>query len=1159
MTMRNRFARLFARKADPIRTDRRTRLSFECLESRNLLSFTPLGEFTVDGGLSSTSPQVARNASGAYVVVWSEGGIQAQAYNADGMTNGGPIAVSGSGTFPHVAMDAAGDFVVAWQDGTNINVSLYNADTSLNQSDVVTTGAASGFGTSVGMDAAGNFVVTWVGSTYYYLEAARYDTAFNPNFFTVESSNGGNFGPTVAVNASGSFVVGWADASSFFVQPYDSTATPTTALPITVDSNPTSSTSTVAIDDAGDFVVAWTGNDADSYGIYAQRYDSSGSPLLGVVQVNTTTTDRQSGPSVAMDANGDLVIAWSSRNQENPGNNDYGVYAQLFDRDGVAYGTEFLVNTASTNSESEASVSMDALGNFVVVWSNSDEGLGTSAIEGQRYRADAQVLFATDPTDAMAGAQLDDFQVQVFDPFGNDLIGATVTLTGSPTLPSTFTAVTGEGGYANFGPLDSNVSIQTAGTYTLTASIAAYPQTATSGSFDITPDTAGPVLLTFQTELSATTAGQVIGGGSPVPVLLTDQFGNPLSGYVVTLTGAPFVSGGIATTDASGLAMFSDLVINQANSYTLRATAAGLSGFGDSQLLFINAAAADHLVFNAQPLDALAGDIVTATGGGSGSVEVYAADVYGNLVTIMNVDVTLSLVGGPAGATIAAGGTVNSLDGGVISFTNLVITTAGTYRLSASGGGFSTLVDSSSFTISPLVASQMVITGYPNTTPTGDAQPLAVSVQDVFGNVVTTYTGTITLTLSDPAALVTFAGSTTPVPNNTYTFSGTDDGIITFAVTLNTVGTQSIVVTSNDGFAKSIPNISVVQRTIALPISEKTDVVPATGTVDISLPAITATVSGGNEEQTTLAIVATYGTTNPTTTPVVVNGESLDTLAFTDFRLVNPTADTVAVLTFTIPAGTVNPKILFYTSDGTWVVVSPQARDGNTITVTLDSTSTPNIFQLDGTVFTIAIPIPTTTPSTPSTPGTSTGSSATTTTTANVIPLSAFNQSGTSSGTPATFSSSNQLTLTLTPLQQSSVTTSQAALTGSSGGSDADVKETRGKGVILNLDEVWPWVGEFLPKPAPPTTSPPKTEAPGVEPMLDRWFTREMPGEEMSESIETFGIVNEPGDIPTLSVTAHELGPSAAALGLVFVGLFRASLACHQEDRQRKPDVKHVR
>jgi uncharacterized repeat protein (TIGR01451 family) len=84
----------------------------------------------------------------------------------------------------------------------------------------------------------------------------------------------------------------------------------------------------VASDASGAFVIAWQGyGQGDAYGVYAQRYHSDGTPDGGEFQVNTYTTNSQTGPSAAMDVDGDLVVAWQSYGQDGSG---YGVYAQRY-------------------------------------------------------------------------------------------------------------------------------------------------------------------------------------------------------------------------------------------------------------------------------------------------------------------------------------------------------------------------------------------------------------------------------------------------------------------------------------------------------------------------------------------------------------------------------------------------------------------------------------------------------------------------------------------------------------------------------------------------------------------------------------------------------------------------------------------------------------
>jgi hypothetical protein len=157
----------------------------------------------------------------------------------------------------------------------------------------------------------------------------------------------------------------------------------------------------VAVDAAGDFVVAWNSyqEDGSDYGVYAQRYNTSGVPQGGEFRVNTYTSGAQMRPSIAMDQAGDFVVAWESRGQDGDAYNFSNIYAQRYNAAGVAQGGEFRVNTYTTETQNSASVAMDQAGNFVVAWTSgpyvpggaSQDGDGTG-VYAQRYNAQGLAL-----------------------------------------------------------------------------------------------------------------------------------------------------------------------------------------------------------------------------------------------------------------------------------------------------------------------------------------------------------------------------------------------------------------------------------------------------------------------------------------------------------------------------------------------------------------------------------------------------------------------------------------------------------------------------------------------------------------------------------------------------------------------------------------------
>nr|NGX62539.1 hypothetical protein [Chlamydiota bacterium] len=134
----------------------------------------------------------------------------------------------------------------------------------------------------------------------------------------------------------------------------------------------------------GGFVVTWEslGQDGDSYGVYGQRYDSSGVKSGVEFQVNTYTTSNQRFPSVASLNDGGFVVTWHSDGQDG---DFYGVYGQRYDSSGVKSGVEFQVNTYTTSDQWYPSVAPLNDGGFVVTWYSDGQDGDLEGIYGQRY------------------------------------------------------------------------------------------------------------------------------------------------------------------------------------------------------------------------------------------------------------------------------------------------------------------------------------------------------------------------------------------------------------------------------------------------------------------------------------------------------------------------------------------------------------------------------------------------------------------------------------------------------------------------------------------------------------------------------------------------------------------------------------------------------
>ena len=255
----------------------------------------------------------------------------------------------------------------------------------------------------VGTDASGNFVVVWTsdGADGSADAAAvqRYDSIGRPlgtEFFANTYTTGTQGVPHIAVQPNGNFVVVWqgeggqdaGTTSGIFGQRFSSTGAKVgTEFQVNTYTTGSQENPSVAVNPAGDFVVVWEGNtQIDVHGIAGRRFNSSGAALGSEFAVNTYTTDEQEKADVALDAAGNFTVVWESHRFDDAADPMHaGVAAQRYDNTGAPVGTEFLVNTYTTDDQEHAAIAMDAAGNFVVVWDSYGQDGSEEGIFGQRY------------------------------------------------------------------------------------------------------------------------------------------------------------------------------------------------------------------------------------------------------------------------------------------------------------------------------------------------------------------------------------------------------------------------------------------------------------------------------------------------------------------------------------------------------------------------------------------------------------------------------------------------------------------------------------------------------------------------------------------------------------------------------------------------------
>jgi len=336
-------------------------------------------------------PKAATTPAGRFMVVWQSDGVDGgglsggstgvcgRLYDMTGIAQTGEFLLNsytlGSQDDPDVAWDGVSRFVVVWK--------------SVNQDG----------------DANGVF------GQRFSNTGAPVGTEFRANTFTANSQSA----PAVAGDGSGGFIVVWesfgqdGDNLGVFGQRYASSGAKVgTEFRANTFTTGSQGEAAVAADAAGNFTVAWrsVNQDGSGGGVYCQRYAATGTKVGTEFRANTETLGGQDTPSVAMDAAGNLVVAWESNGQDGSAK---GVYAQRYSSAGAKVGTEFRVNTFTPLTQDDVDVVMDPLGNFIIAWESAEQDgdpIGTGVF-AQRYTS--------------AGAPLGtEFQVNTFTSYGQE-------------------------------------------------------------------------------------------------------------------------------------------------------------------------------------------------------------------------------------------------------------------------------------------------------------------------------------------------------------------------------------------------------------------------------------------------------------------------------------------------------------------------------------------------------------------------------------------------------------------------------------------------------------------------------------------------------------------------------------------------------------------
>lgn len=384
-------------------------------------------------------PEMAMDAEGNFVVVWvgTDGpypyneGIYGQRFSSNGVPQGEEFRVNttidNAQISPSVAMAADGSFAVVWEsyaqggNGWGMYGQRYaSGGTPIGgEFRIRAQNALDYFFPKIAMGARGDFVVTWthldgpcctprgVFAQRYAVDGTPQGSEFRVNTTTANDQQM----PSAAVDAHGNFVIVWQSA----------------------------------------------GQDGSGWGVYGQRYAANGTAQGNEFLINTTTLAGQFSPIVSMSAVGDFVVTWQSATQNS---SLVSVRARRFAADGAPQGHEFAVNSTATSNYKVPVVAMDADGESVVAWGSygpDGSGYGVFARRFSGGEAVDLALIKVDSSDLVVPGALFSYTLSISNnhavvaptgvPAIDSAIGTANTITVVDSLPSgmAFRAASGAG------------------------------------------------------------------------------------------------------------------------------------------------------------------------------------------------------------------------------------------------------------------------------------------------------------------------------------------------------------------------------------------------------------------------------------------------------------------------------------------------------------------------------------------------------------------------------------------------------------------------------------------------------------------------------------------------------------------------------------------
>jgi hypothetical protein len=291
---------------------------------------------------------------------------------------------------PRIAFDASGNAIAVWLDCCSLltgglqtrRFSAASGTWGTAQSIPGSFTFGGGLGHQIAVDPGGNAIVVW--AQYNGLNSDIGTSRFSAASGTwgplqlIETSAGsvgvGTAGgsPQIAMDAGGNAIAVWrqhdGQRDSIYANRFNAASGAWgTAQLIETDNAGGALSPQIAMDAGGNAIAVWEQSDGTRNNIWANRF-SAASGSWGTAQlIETEDAGSALSPQVAMDAGGNAIAIW----QQSDGTRN-NIWANRFGAATGTWGTARLIETDNAGTASAAQVAMDTGGNAIAVWQQSD-------------------------------------------------------------------------------------------------------------------------------------------------------------------------------------------------------------------------------------------------------------------------------------------------------------------------------------------------------------------------------------------------------------------------------------------------------------------------------------------------------------------------------------------------------------------------------------------------------------------------------------------------------------------------------------------------------------------------------------------------------------------------------------------------------------------